>query len=202
MTTPPAAPSSQLWNVPNILTMVRIVLVPFFIWSMLADGTQHGGLRWVAFVLFAVAIYTDQLDGSIARKRNLITDFGKIADPIADKLLTGSALVLLSVLGELPWWITILILVREWGITALRFVVIRYGVMPASPGGKLKTVLQTVAILLYLFPLTPGTPILAAIAFWIMILALAVTVVTGIDYIAKAVRLRATALKGRHPEGR
>ncbi|MBL0706728.1 CDP-diacylglycerol--glycerol-3-phosphate 3-phosphatidyltransferase [Sinomonas cellulolyticus] len=177
--------------------MVRIILVPFFIWSLLADGSQHGVLRWIAFVLFAVAIYTDQLDGAIARKRNLITDFGKIADPIADKLLTGSALVLLSVLGELPWWITVLILVREWGITALRFVVIRYGVMPASPGGKLKTVLQTVAILLYLFPLTPGLAVLAAIAFWIMVLALAVTVVTGLDYLVKAARLRASALKGR-----
>jgi CDP-diacylglycerol--glycerol-3-phosphate 3-phosphatidyltransferase len=197
VTTPSAAPPSQLWNVPNILTMVRIILVPFFIWSLLADGSQHGVLRWIAFVLFAVAIYTDQLDGAIARKRNLITDFGKIADPIADKLLTGSALVLLSVLGELPWWITVLILVREWGITALRFVVIRYGVMPASPGGKLKTVLQTVAILLYLFPLTPGLAVLAAIAFWIMVLALAVTVVTGLDYLVKAARLRASALKGR-----
>ncbi|GHG56348.1 hypothetical protein GCM10012320_28700 [Sinomonas cellulolyticus] len=197
MTIPSAAPPSQLWNVPNILTMVRIILVPFFIWSLLADGSQHGVLRWIAFVLFAVAIYTDQLDGAIARKRNLITDFGKIADPIADKLLTGSALVLLSVLGELPWWITVLILVREWGITALRFVVIRYGVMPASPGGKLKTVLQTVAILLYLFPLTPGLAVLAAIAFWIMVLALAVTVVTGLDYLVKAARLRASALKGR-----
>ncbi|GAB3274887.1 CDP-diacylglycerol--glycerol-3-phosphate 3-phosphatidyltransferase [Sinomonas notoginsengisoli] len=196
MTTSPSA-SSQLWNVPNILTMVRIVLVPFFIWSLLADGSHGGVLRWVAFVLFAVAIYTDQLDGSIARKHNLITDFGKIADPIADKLLTGSALVLLSVLGELPWWITVLILVREWGITALRFVVIRYGVMPASPGGKLKTVLQTVAILLYLFPLTPAVPVLAAIAFWTMVLALAVTVVTGIDYLVKAVRLRADALGGK-----
>ena len=196
MTSPAPAPQ-QLWNLPNILTMLRIVLVPFFIWSLLADASQHGVLRWIAFVLFAVAIYTDQLDGSIARKRNLITDFGKIADPIADKLLTGAALVLLSVLGELPWWVTVLILVREWGITALRFVVIRYGVMPASKGGKLKTVLQTVAILLYLFPLTPGTPVLAAIAFWIMVLALAVTVVTGIDYIAKAIRLRASAVRGR-----
>ncbi|GAB2759193.1 CDP-diacylglycerol--glycerol-3-phosphate 3-phosphatidyltransferase [Sinomonas soli] len=195
MTTPPSASPSQLWNLPNILTMVRIVLVPFFVWSLLADGTAHGPLRWVAFVLFAVAIYTDQLDGSIARRRNLITDFGKIADPIADKLLTGAALVLLSVLAELPWWITVLILVREWGITALRFVVIRYGVMPASRGGKLKTVLQTVAILLYLFPLTPGLAVLSAIAFWVMLLALAVTVVTGADYVLKAARLRASARK-------
>ncbi|WP_430295836.1 CDP-diacylglycerol--glycerol-3-phosphate 3-phosphatidyltransferase [Sinomonas sp. B1-1] len=194
MTTPPAAAPSQLWNLPNILTMVRIVLVPFFVWFLLADDSAYGVLRWLAFAVFAVAIYTDQLDGAIARKRNLITDFGKIADPIADKLLTGAAFVLLSALGELPWWITAVVLGREWGITALRFVVIRYGVMPASRGGKLKTILQTVALLLYLFPLTPGNPVLTAIAFVVMLLALAVTVVTGVDYVVKAIRLRAAAL--------
>ena len=196
MTTSPSASSSQLWNVPNILTMVRIVLVPFFVWFLLADDSAYGVLRWLAFAVFAVAIYTDQLDGAIARKRNLITDFGKIADPIADKLLTGAAFVLLSALGELPWWITVVVLGREWGITALRFVVIRYGVMPASRGGKLKTILQTVALLLYLFPLTPGNPVLTAIAFVVMLLALAVTVVTGVDYVVKAIRLRAAALGG------
>ncbi|GAA2203182.1 CDP-diacylglycerol--glycerol-3-phosphate 3-phosphatidyltransferase [Sinomonas flava] len=196
MTTPPAAAPSQLWNLPNILTMVRIVLVPFFVWFLLADDSAYGVLRWLAFAVFAVAIYTDQLDGAIARKRNLITDFGKIADPIADKLLTGAAFVLLSALAELPWWITVVVLGREWGITALRFVVIRYGVMPASRGGKLKTILQTVALLLYLFPLTPGNPVLTAIAFVVMLLALAVTVVTGVDYVAKAIRLRASALGG------
>ena len=109
--------------------------------------------RWAAVVVFAVAIYTDKLDGDIARSRGLITDFGKIADPIADKLLIGSALVMLSLLGELPWWVTVLILVREWGVTALRFFVIRYGVIPASRGGKLKTVVQTAAIFLYVMPL-------------------------------------------------
>jgi CDP-diacylglycerol--glycerol-3-phosphate 3-phosphatidyltransferase len=176
--------------------MVRIVLVPFFVWFLLADDSAYGVLRWLAFAVFAVAIYTDQLDGAIARKRNLITDFGKIADPIADKLLTGAAFVLLSALGELPWWITVVVLGREWGITALRFVVIRYGVMPASRGGKLKTILQTVALLLYLFPLTPGNPVLTAIAFVVMLLALAVTVVTGVDYVVKAIRLRASALGG------
>jgi CDP-diacylglycerol--glycerol-3-phosphate 3-phosphatidyltransferase len=196
VTNPPAAAPSQLWNLPNILTMVRIVLVPFFVWFLVADGGEHGALRWVAFAVFAVAIYTDQLDGAIARKRNLITDFGKIADPIADKLLTGSAFVLLSVLGELPWWITIVILGREWGITALRFVVIRYGVMPASKGGKLKTVLQTAALLLYLLPFTPGLPVLSMIALAVMLVALAVTVVTGGDYVVKAIRLRASAVGG------
>lgn len=183
--------SSDIWNLPNILTMLRIVLVPFFVWFLLEDNSQHGLWRWAAVVAFAVAIYTDKLDGDIARSRNLVTNFGKIADPIADKLLIGSALVLLSALGELPWWITILILVREWGITALRFVVIRYGVMPASRGGKLKTVVQTVAIFLYILPLNSFAPWLVSVAFWVMIVALAITVWTGVEYVIEAAKLRA-----------
>jgi CDP-diacylglycerol--glycerol-3-phosphate 3-phosphatidyltransferase/cardiolipin synthase len=182
--------SSDIWNLPNILTMLRIVLVPFFVWFLLADNSQHGIWRWAAVVAFAVAIYTDKLDGDIARSRNLVTNFGKIADPIADKLLIGSALVLLSALGELPWWITILILVREWGITALRFFVIRYGVMPASRGGKLKTVIQTVAIFLYILPLNSFAPWLVSVAFWVMIVALAITVWTGAEYVIEAAKLR------------
>ncbi|MEV7605566.1 CDP-diacylglycerol--glycerol-3-phosphate 3-phosphatidyltransferase [Paenarthrobacter sp. NPDC089322] len=186
-----ASSSSDVWNLPNILTMLRIVLVPFFVWFLLADNSQHGLWRWAAVVAFAVAIYTDKLDGDIARARGLITNFGKIADPIADKLLIGSALVLLSILGELPWWVTILILVREWGITALRFFVIRYGVMPASRGGKLKTVVQTVAIFLYILPLESIAPWLGAVAFWVMMLALAITVWTGVEYVIQALKLRA-----------
>ncbi|MDP9906417.1 CDP-diacylglycerol--glycerol-3-phosphate 3-phosphatidyltransferase [Arthrobacter bambusae] len=182
--------SSDIWNLPNILTMLRIVLVPFFVWFLFADNSQHGIWRWAAVVAFAVAIYTDKLDGDIARSRNLVTNFGKIADPIADKLLIGSALVLLSALGELPWWITILILVREWGITALRFFVIRYGVMPASRGGKLKTVIQTVAIFLYILPLNSCAPWLVSVAFWVMIVALAITVWTGAEYVIEAAKLR------------
>ncbi|WP_113717384.1 CDP-diacylglycerol--glycerol-3-phosphate 3-phosphatidyltransferase [Arthrobacter dokdonensis] len=170
--------------------MLRIVLVPFFIWFFLADATAYGWWRWAAVVLFLVAIYTDKLDGDIARARGLITSFGKIADPIADKLLIGSALIMLSAVGELWWWVTILMLVREVGITALRFVVIRYGVMAASGGGKLKTVLQTVAIFLFLLPVTPAVPWLSVAALVVMLAALAVTVVTGIDYLIKAGQLR------------
>lgn len=170
--------------------MLRIVLVPFFIWFFLADATAYGWWRWAAVVLFLVAIYTDKLDGDIARARGLITSFGKIADPIADKLLIGSALIMLSAVGELWWWVTILMLVREVGITALRFVVIRYGVMAASGGGKLKTVLQTVAIFLFLLPVTPAVPWLSVAALVVMLAALAVTVVTGIDYVIKAGQLR------------
>ncbi len=181
-------------NIANILTVVRIVLVPFFVWFLAADESTGGLFRWLAVVTFAVAIYTDKLDGDLARSRGLITDFGKIADPIADKLLIGSALIMLSILGELWWWVTIVILARELGITLLRFAVIRYGVMPASRGGKLKTVVQTAAILVFLLPFasTPG-----AWGWWIaavfMAAALVITVVTGLDYIRQAAQLRARA---------
>lgn len=193
--------SAGIWNLPNILTMVRIALVPFFVWFLLADApglTSESGLwRWAAVVAFAVAIYTDKLDGDIARSRGLITNFGKIADPIADKLLIGSALVMLSVLNELPWWVTILILVREWGITALRFFVIRYGVIPASRGGKLKTVVQTAAIFLYLLPLTALAPWLVWVAFAVMMVAVLITVWTGVEYVVEALRLRARGKKAQ-----
>ncbi|HST72612.1 MULTISPECIES: CDP-diacylglycerol--glycerol-3-phosphate 3-phosphatidyltransferase [Kocuria] len=188
-------------NLPNALTALRIVLVPFFVWFLWAGGPwgeDSLAMRWAALAVFAVAMYTDKLDGDIARARGLITSFGKIADPIADKLLTGAAFVVLSMLGELWWWVTVVILVREWGITLMRFVVIRYGVMAASKGGKLKTVLQTVALLLLLLPLVPLVgpwwPWLGWIA---MGAALVVTVVTGVDYVVKAVQLRRRALAGR-----
>lgn len=182
-------------NIANILTVVRILLVPLFIWFMLADGPQEGTFRWLAVATFAVAIYTDKLDGDLARSRGLVTNFGKIADPIADKLLVGSALIMLSMLGELPWWVTVVILVRELAITLLRFVVIRYGVIPASRGGKLKTVLQSLAIFLYLLPLAPllgGWTVW--VAFAVMMAAVVVTLVTGVDYVAQAARLRADAV--------
>ncbi|WP_323961309.1 CDP-diacylglycerol--glycerol-3-phosphate 3-phosphatidyltransferase [Arthrobacter sp. JZ12] len=179
-------------NVANVLTVVRIILVPFFIWFLLADAGDGGMFRWLAVATFAVAIYTDKLDGDLARSRGLITNFGKIADPIADKLLIGSALILLSVLGELWWWVTLVILVRELGITLLRFAVIRYGVMPASRGGKLKTVVQTLAIFLYLVQAALGGwaqwPAIVA-----MMAAVVITVVTGVDYVLQAIRLRRSA---------
>jgi CDP-diacylglycerol--glycerol-3-phosphate 3-phosphatidyltransferase len=186
------SPAVPVLNIANVLTVVRILLVPFFIWFLLLDDGQAGLFRWLAVGTFVVAIYTDKLDGDLARSRGLITDFGKIADPIADKLLIGSALVLLSILGELWWWVTVVILVRELGITVLRFAVIRYGVMPASRGGKLKTVVQTAAILLFLIPLQA---IAGAWAWWlaaaVMALAVVITVVTGVDYVLQAIRLRA-----------
>jgi len=178
----PALPGPGLVNAANALTMLRLVLVPVFVACLLAGGT---GWRVAAFVVFAVASVTDLLDGRLARSRGLITDFGKIADPIADKALTGAALVTLSALGELAWWVTAVILAREISVTLLRFWVIRRGVIAASRGGKLKTLLQVVAIALYVLP---GPP--AVVREVVMAAAVAVTVVTGIDYAIRAVRLR------------
>jgi CDP-diacylglycerol--glycerol-3-phosphate 3-phosphatidyltransferase len=186
-------PESSPWNVPNALTALRIVLVPVFAWMLLAHPDDA---RWrvATAVVFLVAILTDSLDGYLARKHNLITRFGKLADPIADKALTGMAFIGLSLVGELWWWLTILMLVREWGITVMRFVVLRYGVMAAGRGGKLKTVLQSVAVMMYLLPL-PGWA--HAVAVVVMLVALLVTVVTGLDYVREAVVLRRRALTSR-----
>jgi CDP-diacylglycerol--glycerol-3-phosphate 3-phosphatidyltransferase len=178
----PALPGPGLVNAANALTVLRLVLVPVFVACLLAGGT---GWRVAAFVVFGVASVTDLLDGRLARSRGLITDFGKIADPIADKALTGAALVTLSALGELAWWVTVVILAREISVTLLRFWVIRRGVIAASRGGKLKTLLQVVAIALYVLP---GPP--AVVREVVMAAALVVTVVTGIDYAVRAVRLR------------
>ena len=154
-----------------------------------ADGTETPW-RIAAFVIFAVAAITDQLDGRIARSWGLVTDFGKLADPIADKLLIGAALVGLSVLGVIPWWITSVILVREIGVTLLRFWVVRHGVIAASQGGKLKTLLQSIAIGLLVLPL-PG-PVFTG-AMWLLYAAVVVTVVTGLDYVWRALVLRRSA---------
>jgi CDP-diacylglycerol--glycerol-3-phosphate 3-phosphatidyltransferase len=172
----------RLVNVANALTVARLLLVPVFVAFLLAGSP---GWRFAAFVAFAVASATDLLDGELARRRGLITDFGKIADPIADKALTGSALVSLSLLGELPWWVTGVILFRELAVTGLRFWVIHQGVIPASRGGKAKTLLQVVAISLYILPGPLG-----ATRIIVMTVAVVVTVVTGADYTARAMRLR------------
>jgi CDP-diacylglycerol--glycerol-3-phosphate 3-phosphatidyltransferase len=190
----PAASQAGLLNVANLLTVVRLLLVPVFLWLLFTDGT---GWRIAALVVFAGASFTDRVDGQLARSRNLVTDFGKIADPIADKALTGSALVGLSLLGELWWWVTIVILVRELGITLLRFVVIRYGVIAASRGGKLKTMLQVFAIGFYVMP-GPIDPLRWAL----MGAAVIVTVVTGLDYVVKAWRLWVDGRAGRTPDSR
>jgi len=176
-------PRVSLVNLPNALTVLRLVLVPVFLFALFAGGGHQASYRWLAWSIFAVAAITDRFDGHIARKRGQVTDFGKIADPMADKALTGSALVGLSMLDNLSWWVTIVILVREIGITLLRFAVIRYGVISASPGGKAKTLVQIVAIGLYILPLGPS---LHWVPVGFMIAAVALTLVTGIDYLLRA----------------
>jgi CDP-diacylglycerol--glycerol-3-phosphate 3-phosphatidyltransferase len=138
---------------------------------------------------------TDRIDGDLARSRGLVTDFGKVVDPIADKLLVTMALVALSTIALVPWWITVLILVREWGVTAVRFWVIRHGVMAAGRGGKLKTMLQAMALGLYILPLDllPLASVTTVIAFVLLLAALVVTAVTGVDYVIDALRLRQTS---------
>jgi CDP-diacylglycerol--glycerol-3-phosphate 3-phosphatidyltransferase len=169
-------------NIANALTALRLGLVPVFVAALLAGGT---GWRITAFAVFLAASVTDLLDGKIARQRGLITDFGKIADPIADKALTGAALVTLSAQGALAWWVTCVILIREVAVTALRFWVIHRGVIAASRGGKAKTLLQVIAIALFVLPGPPGV-----VRDLVMGAAVAVTLVTGVDYGVRAVRLR------------
>jgi CDP-diacylglycerol--glycerol-3-phosphate 3-phosphatidyltransferase len=177
-----------LVNVANVLTIARLALVPVFVILLVKAGHPgNTGWRLAALAAFGVASVTDLFDGKLARSRGLVTDFGKIADPIADKALTGAALITLTVLGELPWWVTALIMIREIGVTALRFAVLRRGVIAASTGGKLKTVLQIAAICLYLLPPSLSPPVIVEQV--VMGAALAVTLVTGADYVVRAARL-------------
>ena len=182
-------------NAANALTLLRLVLVPVFAWMLLSHPDDLGW-RLGSTAVFAIAIATDAVDGRIARKYNLITDFGKLWDPIADKALTGMAFIGLSIVGELPWWITVVVLAREWGITWMRVAMLKYGVMAANAGGKLKTVLQSVALLLFL----PGVPLMPAWLQWIawtaMGAAVLVTVVTAVPYIREAIALRRAGLAG------
>jgi CDP-diacylglycerol--glycerol-3-phosphate 3-phosphatidyltransferase len=184
------------WNVPNALTTLRIVMVPFFGWALLTQDGHNAGWRWVAYALFAIAMITDKIDGDLARKHDIVTDFGKIADPIADKALTGMAFVGLSIIDELWWWVTIVVLVREWGITLMRFWLIRRGVvMPAGKGGKLKTLVQTFALGLLIMPtrLFPDPwDVVGDVLLWLglglMGAAVALTVWTGVDYVVETRR--------------
>jgi CDP-diacylglycerol--glycerol-3-phosphate 3-phosphatidyltransferase len=184
------ATTARITTVANAITLLRLLLVPAFVVLLFADGGHQTGWRVGAFAAFAVASLTDRMDGALARSRGEVTELGKVADPIADKALTGAALVGLSVLGALPWWVTVVILAREVGVTALRFVVLQHGVIPASRGGKWKTFVQGVAIGLYLLPLSGWS---ASLRWWVMLAALVVTLVTGVDYVLRANRLRAAA---------
>jgi CDP-diacylglycerol---glycerol-3-phosphate 3-phosphatidyltransferase len=176
-----------LHNPANLLTALRLMLVPVFFVMVVISEMQSPGWRIAACLTFGLASATDLVDGWIARRFGLVTAFGKVADPLADKALTGTALILLSWYDQLPWWVTLLILARELSVTLLRFWVIRLGVIAASRGGKVKTALQILAIAWYLWPFPDP---LAAVGPWIMAAALVVTVVTGLDYALRALRLR------------
>ncbi|MFF5315014.1 CDP-diacylglycerol--glycerol-3-phosphate 3-phosphatidyltransferase [Streptomyces massasporeus] len=189
-----AVNQASVWNIANLLTMLRLVLVPAFVALMLADGGYDPAWRSLAWAAFAIAMITDLFDGHLARTYNLVTDFGKIADPIADKAIMGAALICLSALGDLPWWVTGIILGRELGVTLLRFLVIRYGVIPASRGGKLKTLTQGVAVGMYVLALTGW---LATLRWWVMAAAVVLTVVTGLDYVKQAIVLRRQGIAER-----
>jgi CDP-diacylglycerol--glycerol-3-phosphate 3-phosphatidyltransferase len=193
---PVAQPPSDagVRNVANLLTLIRLLLVPVFAVLLFAQDGHDDAWRVAAWVVFAVASITDPVDGYLARSRGLVTEVGKIADPIADKALTGTALVGLSILGDLPWWVTAVVLVREVGVTLLRFWVIRHGVIPASRGGKLKTFLQSFAIGLYILPLTGW---LATARGVLMAVAVIVTIVTGVDYVVRALTLRRTSARAQ-----
>lgn len=179
------APRVSVVNVANLLTGLRIVLVPVFLVALFTGDGHETLWRVVAFVVFAAAVITDRLDGEIARAYGMVTEFGKLADPIADKALIGAALIGLSLLGDLPWWVTVVILVREVAVTLLRLAVLRRGVIPASRGGKLKTTVQAMAIGLFVLPLS-GAWLTGA---WVLVWAAVVlTVLTGLDYLLSAVR--------------
>jgi CDP-diacylglycerol--glycerol-3-phosphate 3-phosphatidyltransferase len=154
------------FNIANVLTTLRIVMVPFFGWALLQDDGNSTMWRWIAFALFAVAMITDKIDGDLARKHNLITDFGKIADPIADKAVTGMAFIGLSIVGDVWWWVTIVVLVREWSVTLLRLSVLKDVVIPAARSGKIKTILQAIALSGLIWPLPHGDAHGGAFDFW------------------------------------
>lgn len=183
-------------NIANLLTGVRLVLVPIFLLFLFAGDGHESASRITAFVIFAVAVVTDRLDGALARTYGMVTEFGKLADPIADKMLIGAALIGLSMLGDLPWWVTVVILFREIGITVLRFAVLRSGVIPASRGGKVKALVQAVAIGLFVLPLHNWSAMWSTVAWVVMWVALVLTIVTGIDYVVSAVRNSRERLAG------
>lgn len=181
-------------NPANALTALRLVLVPVFLYFLFAGDGHETASRITAFAVFAVAIITDRIDGWLARTYNMVTEFGKLADPIADKMLIGAALIGLSTLGDLPWWVTVVILIRELGVTVMRFALLNRGVIPASRGGKLKTLVQAIAIGLFILPLHSWPPVWTTVAWAVMWVAIVLTVVTGLDYVV-------SALRGNRPAG-
>ncbi|MDR9396959.1 CDP-diacylglycerol--glycerol-3-phosphate 3-phosphatidyltransferase [Pontimonas sp.] len=185
-------------NLANIITVIRIGFAPLVLWWLLIDDGQWGLWRWLAAAVFVIAISTDGIDGALARRRNLVTSSGVLLDPVADKALTGAAFVGLALLAELPWWVVIVVLGRELGITVFRLLVAQNRIIPASRGGKAKTISQAVALGFWLAPtwLILGDWIFV-VNDALMVVAVALTVITGLDYLIRA--LRGDRLTG--PEG-
>lgn len=183
-----AAGRARIANLANVLTGLRLVLVPIFLCALFIGNGHETAARIVAFLIFAVACITDRFDGLLARNYGMATEFGAFVDPIADKALIGSALIGLSMLGDLPWWVTVVIMAREIGVTLLRLTVIRRGVIPASWGGKLKTLVQAVAIGLFVLPWATGPGLFRVGASVLMGIAIVLTVITGVDYVVGAIR--------------
>ncbi|WP_372594706.1 CDP-diacylglycerol--glycerol-3-phosphate 3-phosphatidyltransferase [Actinotalea sp.] len=182
------ATTKPVWNLANAVTMARVLMVPVVLVVLVVGESDLS--RWVAAGLFTLAAATDKLDGYLARRLGQVTDWGKLLDPIADKALIGGSLITLSALGEIPWWITVVVLARELGITVMRLAVLKYVVIAASPGGKLKTVLQSVGIGIFLLPLDSLPGVVTVLAWIVLIAAVVVTVVTGIDYLRRGLALR------------
>jgi CDP-diacylglycerol--glycerol-3-phosphate 3-phosphatidyltransferase len=187
-----ATATSNPWNLPNAITLARILAVPFFIWSLVSVSNDESAMRWVSVLIFIIIMASDGVDGAIARKRGIVTDLGKLLDPIADKALLGGALVTLSILGEIAWWVTILILVRELGITVYRLVVVNQKVIAASSGGKLKTIFQGIMVGFVVSPLTAWFPFEWYFLFedGLVLTSVVLTVYSGLQYVAAAVRAR------------
>ena len=190
------APEARLLNIANILTIMRLVLVPVFV-VFLFVGPHQDAWRIAAFAAYAVAAVTDQIDGAVARNYGLVTEFGVFVDPVADKALTGAALVSLSILGEINWAVIAVIIVRELGVTLLRLWVIRFGVIAASRGGKLKTLLLNISLGLAVLPLTG---VAADVSKAVLAVALVIAVATGVDYVARALRLRRASRARARPD--
>jgi CDP-diacylglycerol--glycerol-3-phosphate 3-phosphatidyltransferase len=178
-------PRARVANIANVLTGVRLALVPVFLVVLFVADGHETFWRIAAFIVFTVAVITDRFDGALARSYGMVTEFGTLIDPIADKALIGAALIGLSIIGEMPWWVTVVIMTREIGITVLRFAVLRHGVIPASRGGKLKTLVQGVAIGLFILPLSGPWLTGAWVVMWAAVI---LTVITGVDYIISAIR--------------
>lgn len=197
-----AVPQASAWNIANALTVLRMVLVPVFLVALFHDDGEDTAWRVLAFVAFAVASVTDRVDGELARRRGLVTDFGKIADPIADKAMTGMAFIGLAIIADfLPawlWWlITGVVLFREWVVTIARLSIARDVVMPAKQGGKIKTMTQVVALAGFVAPfgyLTGTLQVFGDVVWWLSAAALGVAVVltltSGIDFARDVVRHR------------